>query len=59
METAQAFIIVIGFLVKMAGFGIFAKRLVTVVKWVRANVPLFSSSEDEDGELTYDPEWYR
>lgn len=59
METAQAFIIVIGFLVKLAGFGIFIIGLVTVWNWLRKNVAFFTFSENDDEELTYDPDWYR
>lgn len=61
METAQAFIIVIGFLVKLAGFGIFIIGLVTVWNWLRKNVAFFTFSEndDESEDMTYDPDWYR
>lgn len=46
METAQAFIIVIGFLVKLAGFGIFIIGLVTTWNWVRKNVSFFTYNDE-------------
>jgi hypothetical protein len=52
METAQAFIIVITFLVKCAGFATFVIGLVTVWNWLRKNVSFFTFTEEEETENT-------
>lgn len=50
MNTATAFIIVIAFLVKCAGFATFIVGLVTVWNWLRKNVSFFTFTEDEEPE---------
>ena len=48
METAQAFIIVIAFLVKCAGIATFIVGLVTVWNWIRKNVSFFTFTEETE-----------